>query len=76
MKLLLIYNPNAGGKRAAKILPGVKSYFAEKNIDVEILLTEYSWHGIELLKNTDLRTLAMSGGRIRQWPIWKDRTNK
>ncbi len=54
MKLLLVYNPQAGGKRAAKILPEVKAGFAEKNIDIEVLLTEYSWHGIELVKNADL----------------------
>jgi diacylglycerol kinase (ATP) len=54
LKLLLIYNPFAGGKRAAKILPEIKSYFNEKNIDVDVLLSEYSWHGIELVKNADL----------------------
>ncbi|KAA3613127.1 MAG: diacylglycerol kinase family lipid kinase [Calditrichaeota bacterium] len=54
MKLLLIYNPESGGKRAAKILPEVKSYFEEKKIYVEVLITEYSWHGIELVKNANL----------------------
>ncbi len=54
MKLLLIYNPQSGGKRGAKLLPDVKAYFSEKKIDVDILLTEYSWHGIELVKNSDL----------------------
>jgi len=54
LKLLLIYNPESGGKRAAKILPEVKSYFVKKNIDADVLITEYSWHGIELVKNSDL----------------------
>lgn len=54
MKLLLVYNPHAGGKRAAKVLPEVIEYFKFKNIDTELLLTEYGRHAIEILKNKDL----------------------
>lgn len=54
MKLLLVYNPHAGGKRAAKVLPEVTRYFKSKNIDTEILLTEYGRHAIEILKSKDL----------------------
>jgi len=54
MKLLLIYNSHAGGKRAAKVLPDVKEYFAKKNIEIDILITEHKWHGIELVKNANL----------------------
>ena len=65
MKLLVIYNPQACGKRAGKLLPDVKSYFAKKNIKADILLTEYRRHGIELVKDSDLSQydgLVASGG--------------
>jgi len=65
MKLLLIYNPHAGGKRAAKVLPNVKRYFEKENIQTDILFTESRSHGIELVKNADLAKydgLIASGG--------------
>ena len=37
MKLLLIYNSHAGGKRAGKVLPDVKHYFEKKDIQTDIL---------------------------------------
>lgn len=54
MKVLLIYNPHAGGKRAAKVLPDVMNYFNQKKVEIDLLLTEHQWHGIELVKNADL----------------------
>lgn len=54
LKLLLIYNPQAGGKRAATLLPQIKAYFKQQKIDIDILLTEYGWHSIELVARADL----------------------
>ncbi len=65
MKLLLIYNTQAGGKRSGKNLPDVLNYFSEKKIDVDLIQTDYSWHGIELVKNADLAKydgVVASGG--------------
>jgi len=65
LKLLLIFNPHAGGKRAAKLLPQIKSYFIEKKIDVDIKQTAYSWHSIELVRDADLSLydgVVASGG--------------
>lgn len=54
MKILLIYNNNAGGGRAGKIYKHVLTYLEAKDISVDTLFTEYLWHGIELVKNTNL----------------------
>jgi diacylglycerol kinase (ATP) len=65
VKLLLIYNTQAGGKRSGKNLPDVLNYFSEKKIDVDLIQTDYSWHGIELVKNADLAKydgVVASGG--------------
>jgi diacylglycerol kinase (ATP) len=65
MKLLLIYNSHAGGKRAKKVFPEVKNYFAQKDFEVDILFTEYKGHGTELVKNADLKSyngVIASGG--------------
>ena len=53
MKLLVIYNPHAGHDRAKKLLPTVKSQFAEKNIKADFLVTEFRHQGIDLVKNAD-----------------------
>jgi diacylglycerol kinase (ATP) len=65
VKLLLIYNTQAGGKRSGKNLTDVLNYFSEKKIDVDLIQTDYSWHGIELVKNADLAKydgVVASGG--------------
>lgn len=65
MKVLVIYNPHAGGKRAKKLLPGVKREFEAQEIDADFLLTEYRHHGIELVKNLDFSRydgLVAAGG--------------
>jgi diacylglycerol kinase family enzyme len=51
MKIILLYNPFAGHGYAQKILPEVKSYFEEKNINFELLTTDYHEHGIALVKD-------------------------
>ncbi|NOG46051.1 MAG: diacylglycerol kinase family lipid kinase [Calditrichaeota bacterium] len=55
MKLLLIYNLHAGHKKAGKIFNKIKTRFVEKGIELDVKLTEYRWHGIELVKNSDLQ---------------------
>lgn len=50
LKVLLIYNPYAGHNRAKKILPQVTEYFKQKNIIVDLKLTERPKHGIEFVK--------------------------
>lgn len=53
MKILLIYNPFAGNKRAKKILTKVESLFTKHNIDYDLSLTEYPEHAVELVSKAD-----------------------
>ena len=53
MKVLLVYNNFAGGGKAKKTLPLVKSLFNKHKIDFDIALTKYSGHGVELVENAD-----------------------
>ena len=65
MKILVIYNPQAGGGRARKLLPLITNGLETTGIDADILLTESSGHGIELAANADLSkydALVASGG--------------
>lgn len=65
MKLLIIYNAHAGHKRSGKILDEVRTYLLEKDLDVELLKTEYRWHGMDLVEQADLRKydgLIAAGG--------------
>lgn len=65
MKLLLIYNSQAGGKRSAKYLSRILEYFEQKNIEIDLQITKYKWHGIELVKNADFQFyngIIASGG--------------
>jgi len=65
LKILLIYNEYAGGKRAGKVLPDIEQYFKDKSIEVDVMLTDYSWHGIEILENINLSVydgVIASGG--------------
>lgn len=54
MKLLVVYNPYAGHKKAAKLLENVRCYFLEKSIEADIRLTEHKWHGIDIVAQSDL----------------------
>lgn len=54
MKLLIIYNPQAGNGRAKSLLPSVESYLAEKGVEATFLKTESEGHAVELVANTDL----------------------
>jgi len=54
MKILLIYNPQAGHGRAGKLLPLVESKLQEKNIAYDLKLTAYPGHGSEIVQKTTL----------------------
>ncbi|MFH1943074.1 MAG: diacylglycerol kinase family protein [bacterium] len=65
MKLLLVYNPFAGHKRAKKILPQVESQFNDKNIEFDLRLTDYPEHAMEIVREADLHSydgLVAAGG--------------
>lgn len=53
MKLIIVYNPKAAHGRVKKILPDVKALFKEKGIDAEFRMTEYQYHGMEIVKDID-----------------------
>ncbi|PIE02204.1 MAG: hypothetical protein CSA81_08180 [Acidobacteria bacterium] len=54
MKLLIIYNPQAGHKRAARTLKAIKSAFQAKAVQANFMYTEYAWHGVALVREADL----------------------
>ncbi|TQV88121.1 diacylglycerol/lipid kinase family protein [Aliikangiella coralliicola] len=65
MKLLVIYNPQAGNGRAKILLPQVRQYLNEKGLDAELLLTDRPAHAVELVAESDLSRydgLIASGG--------------
>ena len=53
LEVLLIYNPYAGHNRAKKLLPEVLNYFQQKNVTVDVQLTQRRQHGIELVRDAD-----------------------
>ncbi len=53
LKILLIYNPNAGHSRSKKILSEVQRYFKERNIEIDTRLTERQVHGMEMVSKAD-----------------------
>ncbi|MDQ7053104.1 MAG: diacylglycerol kinase family lipid kinase [candidate division KSB1 bacterium] len=53
MKLLLIYNPQAGHRRARKILPEVETTFVRHGIEFDLALTDYPEHAIERVREAD-----------------------
>ena len=65
MKVLVIYNPQAGNGRARRLLPMIRQGLVERGIDADILLTESSGHATALAQAADLRryeALIASGG--------------
>ena len=65
MRILVIYNPHAGAKRAEKLFPQVKAYCEEKGLDTTFKLTEYPGHAVELASRTNLAgfdAVIASGG--------------
>jgi diacylglycerol kinase (ATP) len=65
MKILLIFNPNAGHGHAGKMLSQVERALNAHNIEYNLLLTQFPGHGIEITRNTDLNVydgLVAAGG--------------
>ena len=65
MKILLIYNPQAGHKRAMKQLPEVEAEFIRTGIDFDLQLTDYPEHADEITRNTPLKNydgIVAAGG--------------
>ncbi len=54
MKLLIVFNPNAGHGRAARKLAAIRTKFESLGIQTEYKPTRYSGHGVELVARTDL----------------------
>ena len=54
MKVLVIYNPRAGGGRARRLLPAIRAYLAERAIAAEFLMTEARGHATTLAEQSDL----------------------
>jgi diacylglycerol kinase (ATP) len=65
MKILVIYNPHAGGGRARRLLPGIRQTLAAQSIDAEVLLTNARGHATTLAEERDLSpfdAVVASGG--------------
>jgi len=65
MKILLVYNPQAGHGRAKKLLPRAEKLFSEYKLDFDLYLTEYPGHGSEIVQGTDFEKydgLVAAGG--------------
>ena len=65
MKLLVIYNPNAGHRRAEKLLPEVTELFRRKGIEADLRLTERPGHAVDLTRQAalpDYDGLVAAGG--------------
>jgi YegS/Rv2252/BmrU family lipid kinase len=53
LKLLLVYNPHAGHRRAAALYPQAVSLFREKGLAVEPVLTEGPGHAGRIVRDAD-----------------------
>lgn len=65
MKLLLVYNPNAGHRRAAALYPDVLALFQEKGLSVDLRLTESPGHAVRIVGEADFSSydgVVASGG--------------
>ena len=56
LKLLLIYNPNAGHGRSGKIYHEVKEYFKTKDIKIDTKFTEHQKHGLDIVAKADFES--------------------
>jgi diacylglycerol kinase family enzyme len=64
-KFLCIYNPRAGGGKAAGQLEEVQSLFARFQMEVELCFTEYPRHAKQLVADANLqgyKGLLVAGG--------------
>jgi len=65
MKILCIYNPQAGGGNSKNYLEEIKQLFIKHSIDAEIVFTEHPRHSIEIVENANLleyQGLVIAGG--------------
>jgi len=65
MRILVIYNPQAGAGRAEKLFPEIKAYCEQINLTAEFKLTEYPGHAVEIASRTNLMgydAIVASGG--------------
>lgn len=65
MRVLLLYNPQAGHGHGRKLFPEVEKSFAQHKIDFDPLFTERPAHAIELVQNADFAAydaLVAAGG--------------
>lgn len=65
MKVLCIYNPQAGGGNSTTHLEEVKQLFKKYKIDAEIVFTEHPKHSTQIVLETDFRkyqALIIAGG--------------
>jgi len=65
LKLLLIYNPHAANRRAARLLPAVEKQFAERKVEIDLRLTEHPGHAVEIVRQADFenyRGVIAAGG--------------
>jgi YegS/Rv2252/BmrU family lipid kinase len=65
MKALLIYNPQAGHRRAKKLLPYIESLLTKHKIEFDLYITDYPEHGIEIVSRAnfnDYECLLAAGG--------------
>jgi diacylglycerol kinase (ATP) len=53
MNLLLVYNPRAANRRAAGLLPTVKNLFSGHGINVDLRLTEFPGHAVDIVREAD-----------------------
>ena len=54
VKLLVIYNPQAGHGRAARLLPRMEDLFRAQGLVPDVRLTEQPGHGTALVRDADL----------------------
>ncbi len=65
MKLLLVFNPRAGGGRAAKRLPQISKLFSASGVDSLVLTTRHENHAEKLVREARLNefdAIAVAGG--------------
>jgi diacylglycerol kinase (ATP) len=65
MNVMLIYNPHAGNRRAAKLLPAVKTLFARHKIDIDLRLTDSPGHAVDIVREAsfeDYQGVIAAGG--------------
>jgi len=65
MKILLIYNPQAGGGKASSKIEKVKNMFQTSGIDFDLVVTKYKGHATEIVSDSNLNLyngLIAAGG--------------